>query len=150
METTALWNWSLEELIRYRRTRFPVRLGLPLAVFLTTAGQVTGQLGSPITWLANLALAGGMLFQFRLWDDLADWERDRLHHPERVLVRASSLAPFHFLLLLLFGLNTTGIAILRPITQTVVFLALNGAFYLWYSGAHKFLGGTAAGCISYS
>src|SRR5437870_9734138 len=87
METEVLWNWSLEELIRYRRSRVPLRLYLPLAVFLTIAAQLTGRQGTILTLLIDLALAGTMLFQFRLWDDLTDRERDRLEHPERVLVR---------------------------------------------------------------
>jgi len=40
---------------------------------------------------ALLALA--LVVAFRIWDDLADRDRDRVKHPDRVVVRASSTAP---------------------------------------------------------
>lgn len=48
-------------------------------------------------YVLSLLLMAVLILQFRLWDDLEDVERDRLVHPDRLLVR-SPLRPFHRLL----------------------------------------------------
>src|SRR3954452_5671389 len=72
MEIAALSSSRLSALLCYQRSRFPAGIYLPLALFLCTAAAAAGH---PVT-LANfpgqLLLAGLLLFQFRLWDDLSD------------------------------------------------------------------------------
>lgn len=66
----------------------------------------------------NLTVAGGalvlmtlLILQFRLWDDLADRDRDRAVHPHRVLA-AHDAAPFRGLLtVLIAAAATAGFAI---------------------------------------
>ena len=83
--------------------------------------------------LARLVQAGGMaallLLQFRLWDDLEDRERDRVSHPDRVLVRAAP-TPFRWVLaalgltnLVVFAAAPSGVAFAGIIALDAGFLA---------------------------
>jgi len=79
-------------LLEYARERLtPGRL-LPAALLLvlaTLAGR--GWSGSDV--LATDATVGvALVIAFRIWDDLADRARDRARHPDRVTVRAASIA----------------------------------------------------------
>jgi len=72
------------------------------------------------------------LAQLRLWDDLADRERDRRDHPERVLCDANP-APFVVTAILLAGANLWLISVLGDAHDVLRFLALNvavGAYYV--------------------
>jgi 4-hydroxybenzoate polyprenyltransferase len=56
--------------------------------------------GTPPGWpglARRAALVTALLVQFRVWDDLADRERDRRRHADRALPAASRLGPFHAL-----------------------------------------------------
>jgi 4-hydroxybenzoate polyprenyltransferase len=77
-------------LLAYARERLtPARL-LP-AVLLVVIATVAGRGWSGFSALATDALlALALVVAFRIWDDLVDRDRDRLKHPERVVVRASS------------------------------------------------------------
>ena len=57
------------------------------------AGAASGGALSGARLGLDAAFALLLLAQFRSWDDLADRGRDALCHPERVLVRAASIAP---------------------------------------------------------
>ncbi len=75
----------------WRRQRFSVALWLPVATTLTLASTFT--LSLPGEWPIAVLRAGTAwlaLGGMRLWDDLADLPADRVHHPDRVLTRASS------------------------------------------------------------
>ncbi len=105
----------------------------PLALFLGTAALAGAKQIGALPSAAALALAYVLVFQFRLWDDLNDRDRDRERHPERVLVQAVSLAPFNALLLCLFGLNLLGIAWLSDGgAATLAFVLLNAIYLVWY------------------
>lgn len=69
---------------------------------------------------------------FRLWDDVADLDFDRRHHPQRVLVRATSLICFRLALsamgVLLIGLVT----LLAGGVRALGLLLLVSAFWLLY------------------
>jgi len=58
-----------------------------LALWAAEAGPTAARLAGAA------GLAALLLLQFRLWDDLEDRDRDRVAHPERVLVLAPP-APF--------------------------------------------------------
>jgi 4-hydroxybenzoate polyprenyltransferase len=84
-------------LAAYLRTRLPAPRFGPLGLALVLAALAGGPVPGPGTLAWQAALATSLLLQFRLWDDLADRERDRRRHPGRVLVAARSLGPFHAL-----------------------------------------------------
>lgn len=125
-------SWS-EAARGYLRTRFPARLFLPCAGFLLLAGYASGRPLSPGQAVPDLVLSLALLLQFRIMDDLADLERDRTTHPERVLVRSLSLVPFH---VMLGGSALAGAALVsaRPERwRGLAFLAaLDVAAWLWY------------------
>ena len=66
-----MFKSSTETLIRYRRERFRWRVFGPVAVVLTVAA-IPAPLLFPLSFLAVMLV----LFQFRLWDDLADRDYD--------------------------------------------------------------------------
>lgn len=78
----------------YWRERFDLRVFVPAATAIAFGGQLASAHASPRDMIATVALTLSLLAQFRLWDDLADRERDRREHPERTLVRASGLSAF--------------------------------------------------------
>ena len=84
----------------YVAERFPLGVFAPAIAGLTGAAAWTAGEPSPATTIRTLVLAILLVAQFRLWDDLEDVDRDRIAHPERVLVRAPA-APFRALLALI-------------------------------------------------
>lgn len=80
-------------LLAYARERLTVAKVLP-AVLLVVVATLAGGGWSGLPVLARDALlALALVVGFRIWDDLVDRERDRVKHPDRVVVRASSTAP---------------------------------------------------------
>ncbi len=127
---SARWN---EELVAWGRERFGLALGVPLALLVGGAAWAGG--GPASGWLRSGLLAWGLLLQFRLWDDVADHERDKVEHPERVLSRARSLVPFQVLLVACAAVNLVLLGLLRPVPAVLAgFLALNACFLGWYGG----------------
>ena len=80
---------------------------------------------------ARLVQAGGMaallLLQFRLWDDLEDRERDRVTHPDRVLVRAAP-TPFRWVLAAIGLTNLVVFAAAPSSVALVGIITLDGGF----------------------
>ena len=126
-----------EPLRAYVGSRLPPRLYLPCAVLLAVAGLAGGREPNLGQLLFSGVQAWTLLLQFRLWDDLCDRERDRRTHPDRVLVRAASLAPFRVLLILAFLLNLALVAVRPDFLNLGLFLALNGAAALWYGWGRR-------------
>src|SRR5262245_41007614 len=94
MEIAVSLTSSLDELFRYLRERFTARVALLLPLLAGASLLPTPCSGAP-DLLGRLALASTLVLQFRLWDDLADRDRDRQHHPDRILPRARSIGTFH-------------------------------------------------------
>lgn len=130
-----------DALLRYRRTRLSGRLYLPLALLLLAAGAAAGGPMSAALWVGRFLLAGTLLVQFRLWDDLADLPHDRREHPERVLVQADSLTPFHAVLLAALIGSVLLLAWQGDVLRLLVFLALNAVFLAWYAGLRRVVPG---------
>ena len=80
-------------MIAYFVERFSPTIFVPAALGIAAAARVASS-GSDSSWLVDGTLALLLIAQFRLWDDLADREVDRLAHPERVLVRAERIGPY--------------------------------------------------------
>jgi hypothetical protein len=136
METAVSFASSITDILRYRRTRFPLVLFGPLALFLALAAAVVDPAGTLKGWLRGSLLVLPWLFQFRLADDLADLPRDRRDHPDRVLVRAPP-SPFGVLIVSLTAGNTMLAAWLCPPLRWGEFLALSGLFLIWYAVTYR-------------
>jgi 4-hydroxybenzoate polyprenyltransferase len=120
-------------LTAYVAERLPVRLVMPLTGLLALAA--TGaEWHSTRTLAADAGLALLLFVQFRVWDDLADRERDARAHPHRVLVNAASAMPAVLLCLGLAAVSLTWIAIRDGASSSVVILlAVNGAVAVLYA-----------------
>jgi len=80
-------------LLAYARERLTAGRLLP-AVLLVVLAAIAGRgWESGGAFAAAAAAAVALVVAFRIWDDLADRERDRARHPERVSVRAASVVP---------------------------------------------------------
>jgi len=130
MEIVAVFPSWTDELARYARERFPLTLFLPLALFLSIAALAGVHTVAPTSVVFMLFTALTLLFQFRLWDDLADRERDGLEHPDRLLPHATSLRHFQALLTMTFAFNLFLLS--RQWRQLLLFLLMNGLFFTWY------------------
>ncbi len=134
MGTWAMCAWWSEEPRAYVRERFPLALYVPLAVLLAVAAEVASGAQPLAMRVRAVLLAWGLVFQFRLWDDLADRERDRRERPERVLSRARALRPFHLLLAVAAGGNGVLLGLPQPSLPVLAgYLALLAAFAGWYA-----------------
>ena len=115
--------------VAYLRERIPLRVFGPAAASLLAAASWAspGPLGAVA---AAAALDALLLLQFRLWDDLEDRDRDRVTHPDRVLVR-SVQRPFRQILVLLGVTNVVVAAsVARP--AAIALMLLDAAFYAAY------------------
>jgi hypothetical protein len=116
----------------YLAERFSPRIFIPLAVII--AGAASGDSRSGTRLVLDAAFALLLLGQFRSWDDLADRRRDALFHPERVVVRALSIAPLVAFSGALAILNIC-LAVRRDPSGIAVagLVALIGVLAAWYS-----------------
>ncbi|CAN5844796.1 hypothetical protein BH18ACI5_BH18ACI5_29490 [soil metagenome] len=125
----------------YLAERFGARVFAPLAIVIAVAASA-GELSFAGSG-ADAIFALLLLAQFRSWDDLADRGHDAVAHPDRVVVRAASVAP---LVAFSGGLAIVNIclAVLRDGTgiAVAVVTALIGILGIWYSLRR---GRTAAG-----
>ena len=122
-------------MIEYWFDRFLLSPFVPAAVLLALVASWPGSRSTfdllfvsafffPVVLLA--------LAQLRLWDDLADRQRDRHDHPDRLLCDANP-APFAVTVALLAGANLWLISALGSPAVALRFLAMNvavGAYYL--------------------
>lgn len=114
----------------YFRERFPSAIFAPLAAWVAiaaSAGDLT--IGS---FALDACSALLLLAEFRLRDDLADRDADAVAHPQRTLVRATSVRPFIALLIALALLNATVTAAARPTASLLILVALHGLFAALY------------------
>jgi hypothetical protein len=116
----------------YLAERFSPRIFVPLAVAI--AGAASGGTLPAARLSVDTTFALLLLAQFRSWDDLADRGRDAVSHPERVLVRATSVAPIVGFSGGLAILNIC-LAIQRDASgiAVAVLVALVSALGAWYS-----------------
>jgi 4-hydroxybenzoate polyprenyltransferase len=119
--------------VAYVRTRLPAARFGPLALALVLASLAGEPIPGPGALLRRLVLAASLILQFRIWDDLADRERDRQRHPDRILPAARGLEPFHALWggasALTVGLLATGP---WPARRLAVYGALGLGLGAWY------------------
>jgi hypothetical protein len=83
---------SIRLLHAYWRERYPLRIFLPFTILIAAAGiAAEGSLPTIRAAAIGCILAYTLVLVFRIADDLVDLDNDRLHHPVRVLVQASSV-----------------------------------------------------------
>ena len=123
----------MAELFRYLQTRMlRWQIALLWAVMIVTV-LVSGEaIGPPAAQLTQSVLLLVAIFVFRLWDDLADREHDRLRHPERVLVTCQDLTPF--IVVLLAGLLLLAFLLRGDLRQLLAYLGLVTLLAVLYHG----------------
>jgi hypothetical protein len=133
----------MAELLHYAQTRLLrwqiVLLWAVLIATLLVSGESIGSQAAQLTQSVLLLVA---IFVFRLWDDLADREHDRLRHPERVLVKAQGLTPF--IVVLIAGLLLLSFLLRDDARRLLAYLGLVALLSLLYhSGFGQALGRSA-------
>jgi hypothetical protein len=127
---------SIKLIYAYWRERYPVSVFAPFSFLIAAAGAAAGgRLPNVRDALIACVLAYTLVLVFRICDDLADLSSDRLHHPDRVLVRAPSVTPIVVLasivaagdILLILGQPHRG-ARIAVFSAILLFLAL---WYRW-------------------
>ena len=119
----------------YLRERYASPLFVVLAALLTATGFAIspGEAG-PAALFRSLAIAFLLVLSFRIGDDLADAPRDRVRHPDRVLVRAPERGPF---IALLAATTALAVAIIATAPQPFArLIAIGGAALVlgaWYA-----------------
>jgi 4-hydroxybenzoate polyprenyltransferase len=105
----------------------------PLVLLLTTAAQA-GRSMTLIGLGMDALMASLLSAQFRVWDDLADRDRDARSHPNRVLVRMTDPWPVKALCALL-GVIAAAVIALRTssVLPLVLLILLNAAVALCYA-----------------
>jgi len=131
----------------YWRERYPASMFVPFAILLAAAGAAAGgSLPTVRDAIKSCILAYTLVLVFRIVDDLADLGSDRLRHPGRVLVRASSRTPIVVLaLVIVLGDVLMMISQPRLGARIVVFAALSLFLGLWYQGRARLRAGPLAG-----
>ena len=124
---------SIETLHQYRKERLSLLPWGWVVSFLAMAGIGIHHPPQAPQFLLQVFTLIGLIFQFRLWDDLSDLSPDRLNHPYRVLCQSSTLTPFYIAWAVLFATNLAAIGFLtKSLINLSLFLLLNIFFYSWY------------------
>lgn len=126
---------SIKLILAYWRERYPVSIFLPFAILIAAVGIVAGgSLRAVRDAIIGCVLAYTLVLIFRVADDLADLSSDRLRHPGRVLVQASSVTP---IVVLAAVMTFADVLIMlsqpRPGARLAVFATLSLFLVLWYS-----------------
>ena len=123
----------------YLRTRLPASRFGPLVIALVLASLAGESVPALGTLLRRFLLVTSLIVQFRIWDDLADRQRDRARHPERILTATRRLGPFLGLWVVAAGV---AVALLTaepwPAWRLSVYGFLGLVLSVWYTaGRHR-------------
>ena len=119
-------------MIGYWRERFDLLRFGPAAALVGMAAAATGD-SALTTWGVDTLLALTLIAQFRLWDDLADRQRDRRHHSDRILATAVRIWPFVTQAVGLAAVNAALVLQLEGPTPATGLLVLNLAAAAYYA-----------------
>ena len=137
---------SIKLIYAYWRERYRVSVFLPFSILLAAAGAAAGgRLPSVRDAVISCVLAYTLVLVFRICDDLADLNSDRLRHPDRVLVQASSVTP----IVVLASIIAAGDILLmlrQPHSgaRIAVFSAISLFLTLWYYSRARLRAGPLA------
>jgi hypothetical protein len=116
------------DVLRYAATRLATLRVLALVAAVVVVGMVLGSRTIDLRLGLTLLFALVAVWQLRLWDDLADRDFDRRHHPERVLVTTSSIALFVRLAVAMAVLAATLLIAQQNLHGALLYVALLLAF----------------------
>jgi 4-hydroxybenzoate polyprenyltransferase len=125
---------SIKLIHAYWHERYPVSVFVPFAILIAAAGiAAQGSLPTVRDIMIGCVLAYTLVLVFRIVDDLADLRSDRLRHPGRVLVQASSVTPIVMLALVIAVADFLLIfSQPRPAIRLAVFAAISLFLVFWY------------------
>jgi len=119
----------MPDLVAWARTRIAQwRIALLWLVVLAAALAASPRDAPAWTLLFSAAL----IVQFRLWDDLEDRAHDRVHAPQRVLVRSSRLAAFRIAFAASVGLVAAAFALFGGWERVLPYVLLLAAMAVLY------------------
>jgi hypothetical protein len=118
-------------LLRYARERL-LTTPVAAAVVLVAGGCQLVRSDTAALFARDLIMATLLVFAFRIWDDLADRARDRVEHPDRVAVRAASIAPLVLAALAMWTSAAVLAFMASGMGTTAVFSAYTLALSVWY------------------
>ena len=130
--------WRVRDLLDYTGDRVPWPFFGALAtatVLLARWGDSSNSFHVTPTILVDVLLAYALLWQLRLWDDLVDLQEDRIHHPQRLLVKVQSTTPFVATTVLVFLANLLWLWTRAwPPHAWLLYLGLALILAAWYGG----------------
>lgn len=132
-------------------SRMPARLFGAAALLIVGAAALAGT-PTAVWTLGAAATVLLLLFQFRLWDDLADAPFDRVRHPERYMPRCASTAPFRAALGAASASSLAAVFLLSgpaPAAGLVLFDLALAAWYRRAPGTRKGIAGTLLLLLKY-
>ena len=138
---------STKLIYAYWHERYPARVFVPFAILIAAAGTAAAwSLPTVRGGITGWVLAYTLVLVFRIVDDLADLRSDRLRHPGRVLVRASSRNPI-VVLALVIALGDVLLMLSQPHpgARIAVFASISLLLGLWYQRRARFSAGPLAG-----
>jgi hypothetical protein len=126
---------STELVVKYLAERSrPLILGL-LSLLLAAAGLLLAPSSGVnfVRYLESAAQAFLLILAFRVWDDLADRERDAVEHPGRVVVVSGRVGPFALLGVVLGVGALVPIALAADAVARLAALGIAaGSLAIWY------------------
>ena len=124
MEIKALLNSTLTEIWQYSSTRLLRWRIFALWALLVATWLVATPGYSPIEFAEAAGFLALTMLPLRLWDDLADLDRDRALHPDRVLVTTAHRRAFVFVVVLMLGLLVPPLMFFNDTRRFVIYVAL--------------------------
>jgi hypothetical protein len=127
---------SIKLIYAYWRERYASSVFLPFAILIAAAGAAAdGSIPTLRDAIPACVLAYTLILVFRIADDLADLSHDRVAHPERVLVQASSVTPI-IMLAFVIAAGAVLLMLRQPHrgARIALLLAIAIFLWLWYHG----------------
>ena len=119
-------------ILRYARERLhPSRLA-PAVALVAGAAPIAGGWHGGTSAVIDIAVAAALISAFRIWDDLADREPDRLAHPHRVSADAGSARALIAACLVLSAASVALVAWRHGAAAVIVVAATAALLGLWY------------------
>jgi 4-hydroxybenzoate polyprenyltransferase len=122
----------MRAVLRYARERLgPARLA-PAAALVAGAAQIAGGWRGAAHAAVDAAVAAGLVTAFRIWDDVADRERDAPAHPERASAQAESSGPLAAVSFAIGAACLTLLALRSGAPAVLLVCGVAGVLAWWY------------------